>query len=106
MHSEIASHLAQEDRLAAYFEARPGQIVTHDALVAEVGENYRSRISPLRKRGMHIENVPTFKADGTRGYGSYKYLPYVPQGRDAGTWVDITAPLPLLPDAHPGPYQR
>lgn len=106
MNQEVLTHLAQEERLALYFEARPFQIVTHDDLVREVGENYRSRISPLRKkRGMVIENVPAFKADGTRGYGSYTYRPGA-LGRDASDiWSAQPVKLPLY-DPPPGPFQE
>lgn len=106
VNTAIASHLAREDRLAAYFEARPFHVVTHDELVSEVGENYRSRISPLRKRrGMVIENVPTFKADGSRGYGSYIFRPDA-LGRDASdTWTAQPQALPLY-DGPAGAFQR
>jgi len=72
--------------------------------LAEVGGfgGWRTRLSECgRLRGMHVE------WNGRNGSEScHRYLPYVPQGRDAGTWVDITAPLPLLPDAQPSGWQR
>lgn len=106
MTPEIATHLAQEDRLAAYFEARPFAVLTHDDLKAQVGENLRSRIAALKKkRGMRIENVPVKRADGKgRGYGSYVYRPDA-LGRDASdTWTAVPVKLPLY-DGPSGAFQ-
>ncbi len=105
MRSEIERRQSLADRLAAYFEARPHRTLTHADLVAQVGENFRSRISELRKRGMVIERIDTKAADGSAGYGSYRYRSNV-LGRDAATFVSIDAPLPLFPDPHPGAFQR
>lgn len=105
MNTEVLAHVAQETRLAAYFAARPHVIVTHDELVKEVGENYRSRISPLRKQGMVIENVPVVKADGTRGYGSYIHRPHA-LGREAATFVPGNPETGTLFDTWPSGWQR
>ncbi len=96
MKRELERRQSLADRLAAYFEARPFQILTHADLVSVVGENFRSRLSELRtKRGMAIERVDVLKADGTAGYGSYVYRPDA-LGRDAGQPVRYA-------DAHIGP---
>lgn len=74
--------------------------------MAEVGENYRSRISPLRKkRGMNIENIPAFKADGKRTYGSYRYRPNA-IGREAADFLPGDPLHGTLFDTHPGAWQR
>jgi uncharacterized protein (DUF885 family) len=82
----LETRTAQTERLAAYFAARPHQVLTHAELVREVGENFRSRLTALKRRGMEIENVPVFTAEGKRGYGSYVHRPNA-QGRDAGTFI-------------------
>ena len=100
MKAEIQRRQTLTATLAAYFETRPYQIVTHAELVAQVGENYRSRIAeirqtPRRPTGLPIENVPVCKADGTRGYGSYRFRPAA-IGREADTVI-------VYADSHIGP---
>lgn len=99
--AEKVNHSAQRQILCDYFRAHPFRDVPHAILVGLVGENYRSRISELR-REMTIENVPVRRADGTRGYGSYVHRPNA-IGRDAGTWTAAPVRLPLY-DGEPGAY--
>ncbi|HMF28264.1 MAG TPA: hypothetical protein VKE42_05795 [Candidatus Cybelea sp.] len=102
---EIASHLGQRDILANYFEAHPFVVVTHAELVTLVGENYRSRIADCRRAlSMNIENVPVRKADGTRGYGSYRYRPGA-LGREADTFVPGNPETGTLFDLWPSGWQ-
>lgn len=105
MTTEIAVQLAQRETLKAFFERQPFVILTHAQLVAEVGENFRSRLPWVRR---HIDGVidlvPVFLADGTRGYGSYVYRPQA-LGRDAATPIPEPWESGTLFDLHPGPYQ-
>jgi hypothetical protein len=84
--SEFSVRLAQRARLARLFSDRPGFIMTAGELERQVGPNYRSRISELRRTGMDIENVPTYLElpDGTRqrGLGAYRYIPDPPTQTD------------------------
>lgn len=101
--TQKVSHRAQRELLAAYFAAHSFQVVTHETLVELVGENYRSRISELRRQ-MPIENVPVFhQIDGkrVRGYGSYRHRPEA-LGREAS---DFTAYKPQTLFDEPSGWQ-
>lgn len=104
--SAIETRTAQTERLAAYFAARPHQVLTHAELVREVGENFRSRLTALKRRGMAIEHVPVWLADGkTRGYGSYRFRPES-LGREASD-VIVYADSQIGPlFDRPGAYQK
>lgn len=106
MKQEIERRQSLANRLAAYFEARPFQILTHEDLVSVVGENFRSRLSELRtKHGMAIERIDVVKADGTAGYGSYIHRPHA-LGRDAGAFIQGNVTTGTLFDIHLGAFHR
>jgi hypothetical protein len=73
---EKQTHRGHRDLLAAYFQARPGVVVSHQALEALVGRNYQQRISDARRDlGMHIENVKRTDECGKLLTGDYRYVP-------------------------------
>jgi hypothetical protein len=66
------------DKLAAYFSARPGQWIDGKELATVAGGyGWRTRCSDLRKRGMAIENrVRHFMVNGSRySVSEYRYVP-------------------------------
>ena len=80
-------HRGHRDSIAALFQARPFEVVSHEELEKLVGRNWQQRISEARRQlKMNIENVPRRDADGKRLTGDYRYRPDA-LGRDA---ADLT----------------
>lgn len=95
MSVEIAAHLAQRHKLAAYFQARPFQVVRWQDLIALVGLNFMQRLSNCRTDlNMNIENIPRYaiwrddkgQPHAKRITGDYRFRPQA-LGRDAADLV-------------------
>lgn len=89
---EKSQRQAHRDILAAWFQSHPLEEIAPADLEALVGRNYQQRISDCRlELKLRIENVPRWleRADGRKRKvsGSYRFLPYEPLGRDAGTYT-------------------
>ncbi len=79
---------AHVELLRELFTRRPLQEIEADELEQLVGRNFQQRISELRASGLTLQNIPRYGVvDGRRKRltGAYRYLPYVPLGRDAST---------------------
>jgi hypothetical protein len=89
MKDELKRRDSLTDAVEAYFRAHPNTWLSM-ADLSKVGGlgGFRTRISDCRiKRGMHIENN---RKNGARS--AYRFLPYVPLARDAGTYVEQSLP--------------
>lgn len=96
MNADIAAHQAHRDKIAAYFQARPFQVVRWQDLIALVGLNFMQRLSNCRTElSMNIECVPRYaiRRDATgqphakRITGDYRWRPHA-LGRDAADLVN------------------
>jgi hypothetical protein len=71
------------DKLAAYFKARPGQWIDGKELATVAGGYaWRTRCSNLRKRGMTIENRVEW--NGAFRVSLYRYVPAVSETEPRG----------------------
>ena len=85
---ECADRALQREQIAALLKAHALEDVEPEPLRA-ITPHYQQRISECRRIGMHIENRPRYLALSggklKKLDGAYRYLPYEPLGRDAGT---------------------
>ncbi len=94
--TEKVLHRGHRDQIAALFQARPFEVVSHEELEAVCGRNWQQRLSDARRQlKMNIENIPRHDANGKRLTGSYRYRPDA-LGREADTVVTEA-------DSHVGP---
>lgn len=80
-------------KVAAYFAAHPLEEIDQETIAKIVGwPSLRTRVSDCRKKlGMQIDTIP-MRYEGSdgklhKGLSRYRFVPYVPLARDAGTVV-------------------
>ena len=86
---EKADREMQRQQIAELLTTHPLLEIEPETL-RKITPHYQQRISECRRSGMRIENVPRFLAleNGRlkRLDGAYRFVPYEPLGRDAGTF--------------------